>query len=61
MHHISAIQKWWISVQAKAAAILKPQASSVCAEDFKIARTPAWDERCLLWMAAAYLMTKSPK
>jgi hypothetical protein len=37
MHHISAIQKWWISVQAKAAARFKPSASSVYAVDLKSA------------------------
>jgi hypothetical protein len=28
-----SIQKWWISAQAKAAAISQPQAQSVCAEE----------------------------
>jgi len=33
-------------VQGKAVAILKPQAQPRYVEDFKMAKTPPWAERC---------------
>jgi hypothetical protein len=40
------IRKWQVLVQAKAAAILKPEATLRYGEVFKIVRTQVWAKRC---------------
>ncbi len=37
-------------VQAKAAAMLKPEAQQRYVEDFNIGKTPVWSIRCLFWV-----------
>jgi hypothetical protein len=46
-------RKWWISVQAEAAAISPPQAQCALRLRWRRARTPAWAERRRLWMETA--------